>query len=299
VPLKGQQPRQPSSAIERFVRYEEGRTAHPVFTNPRSIDAWRNQLTRRMLLPLLRVVPGSTWLTVGDGYYGTDANFLLRHGVQATASALSARVLSEAASNGWIGAWRVEDAQHLQVADLAFDWVLCMETIQHCDEPDRAVREVARVARRGVAIMTCLERAGRPFDRLRDIVRARRRGVGLTDVDRYPVDGPPLRRQSIGSIAATLETRGFAQVWARPFSVPPTSDAWDSEARPGNPAFIRTLGMLGLSRLLVRVHLLSPSFAWIIGFRDAEEPELAGALRAAGFAAVMPAVRPSTHNVST
>ena len=46
-----------------------------------TIDAWRHKRMYDNLLPLIKNYPFSKWLTIGDGRYGTDANYLLRNNI--------------------------------------------------------------------------------------------------------------------------------------------------------------------------------------------------------------------------
>ena len=45
--------------------------------------------------------------------------------------------------------WAVSDAHHLPHADQSFDTVISCETVEHLPDPRRAIREFARVLRRG------------------------------------------------------------------------------------------------------------------------------------------------------
>ncbi len=46
------------------------------YTNSQSIDAWRHRRMQEIILPLIKFYPQSTWMTVGDGNFGSDAFFL-------------------------------------------------------------------------------------------------------------------------------------------------------------------------------------------------------------------------------
>ena len=60
-----------------------------------TVNGWRRNRFFQKLDPLLAHCPGSSWLTVGDGRFGTDAHYLLAHGVEAHATDVTDAVLQE------------------------------------------------------------------------------------------------------------------------------------------------------------------------------------------------------------
>ena len=48
-----------------------------------TVDAWRHQRMYQVLDPILATEPEAKWLTVGDGRYGKDANFITEKGCDA------------------------------------------------------------------------------------------------------------------------------------------------------------------------------------------------------------------------
>jgi SAM-dependent methyltransferase len=63
----------------------------------------------------------------------------------------------------------VVDLEHLPFRDGAYDFVFCSHVLEHMDEPGRAIRELARVGRRGyIEVPTRLSDVMFNFTRLRD-----------------------------------------------------------------------------------------------------------------------------------
>ena len=49
------------------------------FAAPELVDCLHHDRMYSTLVPLLRAVPNSEWLTIGDGQFGADASFLQNH----------------------------------------------------------------------------------------------------------------------------------------------------------------------------------------------------------------------------
>jgi ubiquinone/menaquinone biosynthesis C-methylase UbiE len=119
-----------------------------------TLDAWRHDRMREPLIPLIRALPQASWLTVGDGRYGTDANWLLRNGAEHVhASDVSDTLLKIGAAKGFIGAFSAQNAEALGFPDASFDFVLCKEALHHFPRPFVALYEMFRVARRAVVLI--------------------------------------------------------------------------------------------------------------------------------------------------
>ena len=109
----------------------------------------------RVIELLGRSLRGSNVLVVCCGS-GMDAEYLARRG---------ARVVAMDISSGCLGRSRVRaarygvdyrlvrgDAENLPFRDSSFDYAFVHEGLHHLPEPERAIREMARVAQRGILI---------------------------------------------------------------------------------------------------------------------------------------------------
>ena len=105
------------------------------------------------LLPLIDGEGKSSWLTVGDGRFGSDAQYLMKHGCQALPTDISDIMLREAKERGLIADYRKENAESLSFPDEAFDYVLCKEAFHHFPRPMIAFYEMLRVVRKGIVLI--------------------------------------------------------------------------------------------------------------------------------------------------
>ena len=118
-----------------------------------TFDSWRHNRIYSMLSPLIEEGK-SSWLTVGDGRYGTDANALLKMGASNVhCSDISDVLLSIGAAEGFINEFSVQNAESLTFSDNNFDFVLCKEAYHHFPRPHIALHEMFRVARKAVILI--------------------------------------------------------------------------------------------------------------------------------------------------
>lgn len=116
-----------------------------------TLDYWRH---RRMLDPIKSfIVKNDSWLTIGDGRYGTEANFLIENGLNAHATDLSDKLLKIGHEIGFINQYSQENAEELSFEDESFDYVLIKEALHHFPRPWIALNEAYRVCRKGVIII--------------------------------------------------------------------------------------------------------------------------------------------------
>lgn len=118
-----------------------------------TVDYWRHERMYSMLTPLLQSDPGARWVTVGDGRYGTDANYINTHGGQAVATDIADYCLQQAYEMGFITAYSRENAEALSFEDNSFDYALCKEAYHHFPRPMVALYELIRVAKKGVLLI--------------------------------------------------------------------------------------------------------------------------------------------------
>lgn len=117
-----------------------------------TIDYWRHKRIRDSILSLINVYPNSSWLTVGDGRYGTDANYLLEKGLDVHASDIQKELLEIGSRRGFIKDFSEQNAEKLKFPDDNFDFVYCKEAYHHFPRPAVAVYEMLRVAKKGVIL---------------------------------------------------------------------------------------------------------------------------------------------------
>ncbi|NJK32489.1 MAG: class I SAM-dependent methyltransferase [Deltaproteobacteria bacterium] len=133
------------------------------YCNPLSIDNAVHQSMYQTITPIVRTHEEATFLTVGDGKYGSDANFLLSLGCRVTASNLAVESLKEAHAKGWIEEWLEINVEDIALPDCAFDFILCKHTYHHLPRPPLGLYEMLRVAKRGVILIEPLDNQAAPF----------------------------------------------------------------------------------------------------------------------------------------
>ncbi|MBL8445913.1 MAG: class I SAM-dependent methyltransferase [Zoogloeaceae bacterium] len=118
-----------------------------------TLDAWRHARMRAPLAAFIAQDPQASWLTIGDGRYGTDANFLLRSGARSVhCTDISDTLLRIGHERGFIQSYSAQNAEALAFADGSFDYVYCKEALHHFPRPYVALYEMFRVARKAVIL---------------------------------------------------------------------------------------------------------------------------------------------------
>lgn len=124
-----------------------------------TVDYWRHERSYRLMDALIEAHPEASWLTVGDGRYGTDAHYILGKGLKnVLASDISDTLLIEAKRDGFITDYATENAEKMSFPDGHFDFVLCKEAYHHFPRPAIALYEMLRVAKKGVVLIEPLDK---------------------------------------------------------------------------------------------------------------------------------------------
>jgi ubiquinone/menaquinone biosynthesis C-methylase UbiE len=251
------------------------------YTKPESVDAWRHQRMLNSVLPIANRWPGSSWLTVGDGRFGTDAHFLASLGLNVTATSISSHTLEIALARGFINKFAVENVERLTLNDDEVDFVLCKEAFHHFPRPTIGLYEMLRVAKKAVVLIEPIEDASRAFDQLKRIVkRALRKGDTF---DQFEPAGNFIYRVNIREVAKMLTAlnltclayRRFNDFWCRPFE--------SAVFRSLNVGSIGTRAAIAIEDVLAKLRLMSYGLATVICFKQEIQNELGLELRRDGF----------------
>ncbi len=114
--------------------------------------SWIGDTEYRLLWQLLRPSPGASVLDVGCGT-GYFTRRLAADGLDATGLDSDDGMIRQAISQTAAGErYMVGDARALPFPDRQFDYAIAVASLCFVAEPDRAVREMARVSRRRVAL---------------------------------------------------------------------------------------------------------------------------------------------------
>ncbi len=142
--------------IEHLQNYPEERCE--LMLNHNTINRWRGERLYKCIDPLLIMYPKSEWLTVGDFYYGSDAQYLQSKGHKAVATDIDDYFLKKGKEIGYIDNYSRENAESLSFNDESFDFVLCKETFHHLPRPYIGLYEMLRVSKVGIILIE-------PYDR--------------------------------------------------------------------------------------------------------------------------------------
>ncbi len=124
-----------------------------------SLDRWRHERMLKLLDPILRDKT-LKWLTIGDGRYGTDANYILEKGCDVHATDISDKLLKIGSEKGFIKSYSAENAENLNFEDESFDYVLIKEAFHHLPRPWMGLYEAFRVCRKGVILIEPSDKKG-------------------------------------------------------------------------------------------------------------------------------------------
>ena len=116
-----------------------------------TLDRWRHDRMLECIIPLIN--KDDEWLTVGDGRYGTDANFIISNGGKAHASDISDTLLKIGSEKGFIKEYSKQNAERLNFEDESFDYVLFKEALHHLPRPWTGLHEAFRVCKKGVILI--------------------------------------------------------------------------------------------------------------------------------------------------
>jgi ubiquinone/menaquinone biosynthesis C-methylase UbiE len=118
-----------------------------------TVDAWCRARLVEPINPLLSHYPGASWLTVGDGRYGSDAHYIQSSGGDALATDISDHLIAQAIKTSYISRGEKQNAEALSFGNETFDFAFCKDSLHHFPRPTLAIYEMLRVARKGIAII--------------------------------------------------------------------------------------------------------------------------------------------------
>lgn len=142
--------------IDHLKKYPEERCK--LMLNHSTVNRWRLERLYKCVDPLLKMFPNSEWLTVGDFYYGSDAQYIQSKGFNVVASDVDDHFLKKGKEIGYIENYSKENVESLSYDDGQFDFVICKETLHHLPRPYIGLYEMLRVSKVGVVLIE-------PYDR--------------------------------------------------------------------------------------------------------------------------------------
>ncbi len=263
-------------------RDHEGRqTALPsAFTRPTGNDAWRHRRMLECALPLLREYPGSSWMTIGDGNFGSDAYFLKNNGAKVLATSISDATLRVAKEKGFVEDIKAENAETLSCGEDAFDFTFCKEAYHHFPRPAIAFYEMLRASRKAVVLIEPCEAPVRPLDFAKALVKKLlRRDLSAL----FESSGNFIFRLNVREVEKMMTALNYRCVAYRAFNDFYHPRLSRGEFRPWSArTMLLRLGILAQDALCA-LRLMNPGLSCVAAFKREPSPELTEKLVRAGF----------------
>lgn len=119
-----------------------------------SLDYWRHNRIRNSVKALIINTKDKKWITIGDGRYGTDANFLLTSGCyNVKATDISDDLLAIGKQKKFITRYAAQNAEKITYKDDSFDYAFCKEAYHHFPRPVIALYEMLRICKYGIVLI--------------------------------------------------------------------------------------------------------------------------------------------------
>jgi SAM-dependent methyltransferase len=274
--------------LDSYIRHQDEENALAAhedlpwrYTKPNSIGNYHHERMLRSIEPILRHSKLTTWMTVGDGRFGSDANFLRPYVARATATSISGSTLEIAQQKGWIDSYSAENAEQLSFADNSFDFVFCKETYHHFPRPAIGFYEMLRVARIAVVLIEPMEGGWTPLLSLKRVIKKFLRRDDT--YDQFEPSGNFVYRINVNDIFKSLAALGYSALawkgrntfWHEPFDT--------GTAGQISIAWLGTKIGIMAQDLACRVHLLSPGIVTAVCFKNVPDAGMLGDLRSAGY----------------
>jgi ubiquinone/menaquinone biosynthesis C-methylase UbiE len=250
------------------------------YVRPNSIDAWRHRRMMEGALLVARQFAGSTWLTVGDGRFGSNAFFLQNHGFDVIATSISSHTLEVAHKKGFIKKYRAENAECFTLQDSSVDFVLCKEAFHHFPRPAIGFYEMLRISRKGVVLIEPMEAPSRPLTFLKNVTKRIMRG---NVTDQFEPSGNFVYRIRIQEIIKMLTALGHQTVaWQG------INDFWhqsfeDADCDKLSIASCGTRLGIRAQNVLAKLKLLNFGLATVVCFKEKPDRDALSKLREGGF----------------
>ncbi|MBU0713683.1 MAG: class I SAM-dependent methyltransferase [Bacteroidota bacterium] len=250
-------------------------------------DGWRHQRLFDNLLPLIERYPDASWLTVGDGRYGSDAHYLQEKGINVIATDISDVLLKVAKERSFINQYQKENAEALSFKDESFDFVLCKESYHHFPRPIIALYEMLRVAQKGIVF---IEPGDSYIDSgfmqiplrsikntARKIIRNRSSKHDFESVGNYVyrLSRREIEKIALGINLKTVAFRGMNDYYFKGLD--------SAKAEKGNRVFLKLRIIIGIQNILCRLGLIDYTMLIALIFKTEPDEDLRKLLKLHSF----------------
>lgn len=250
------------------------------YTDPETVDNWRHLRMRAGLKPLLEHSPNASWLTIGDGNYGSDAYFLNQNGAKAVASSLTDSTLVVAANKGYLTNFRAENAESLSQEDKSVEYTLCKEAYHHFPRPAVAFYEMVRISSKAVVLIEPAEGNGRILNRFKRWMKTKLRGD--TEFD-FEVSGNYIFRLSVREMEKMMIAMNSKTIAYRYFNDYYNESYGGDAISPESRGLRLTKLGIWIQDILCRLHLMDWGLVTFISFNGILEDSLRQKLKTEGY----------------
>jgi ubiquinone/menaquinone biosynthesis C-methylase UbiE len=248
------------------------------WTDKSSLDYWRHNRIRESIGSLLKSSKDKKWITIGDGRFGTDANFLLSCGVtDVTATDISDELLKIGAERGIIKSYSAQNAEHLSFADESFDYSLCKESYHHFPRPIIALYEMLRISKLGVVLLEPNQQAHGALSAFKGIEKKHQFETVGNYV--YTVSTSEIEKLMLGIGLRFYAFKGINDYYIEGIEQVPEKNGGFSDYL----IRLKLKSIIWIKNVLVSLHVKSPNLLSIIIFKKEPQSQLKTNLIQNGF----------------
>lgn len=255
-----------------------------------TLDRWRHDQMYDLLKPMIDLDHTLSWLTVGDGRYGTDANALFRLGAnKVMCTDISDRLLKIGNKKGFIKDFSAQNAENLTFMNEEFDFTLCKEAYHHFPRPHIALHEMLRVSKLGVILMEPLDTniESKFLNKLLPLIKrllgrsSNKDGHGFEPVGNYIFS---ISERELEKIQLGMHRRNIAYYYVNDYYEPGSEFVQlDSQNKSDIRKIWKTKVIINFRNFLSRFNLMSSGLLVAILFKEEPSSSLINSLKHSGW----------------
>jgi ubiquinone/menaquinone biosynthesis C-methylase UbiE len=236
-------------------------------------DLWRHRRMLSVLDPFLQHYPKASWLTVGDGRFGTSATYINRKGGNALATDIDTKLLEVAKKNNMLSDIAYANAEKLPFNDNQFDFSYCKQAYHHFPRPILAVYEMLRVSKQAIIFTEPHDYAPAPFTRmvLQKIKHTLKKIIGQTiphhDTGNYETIGNYIYTISIREIEKISQGIGLPCIAYKLFHDEYISGVENEMHSENAPLYKKIKSAIRLNKIKTALRITNPNTIQIIIFK--------------------------------
>jgi ubiquinone/menaquinone biosynthesis C-methylase UbiE len=255
-----------------------------------TLDRWRHDRMIKPLEPIISYNNKLSWVTIGDGRFGTDANALMKLGADnVTCTDISDKLLKIGNEIGFIKKYSAQNAEDLSFKNEEFDFVLCKEAYHHFPRPHIALHEMLRVAKVGVILIEPYDQKinPKPINKLFPIIKkilgvsSDNTGHGFESVGNYvfSISERELEKIQLGMHRRFIAFNNMNDYYESGYEF----IKLDSKNSFDNKKIKKTKFVIKARDILVKYGLATPGIIFSILFKSEPDPALLGMLKKEGW----------------